>query len=198
MLHAGSVTVHGLGVVFVGQSGAGKSTLTAAMVLAGHGYIADEVAAIASDTTIRAFHRPIGLRSAGATALGLCVPPGPFELTYPLRVGDRAPLAAGVPLSRIFIIHRKRAASSVEVAALTPIEPAQALVRLTNCALARGAGPRYISTPRQPGQGTCPRTCPRIRRGSKAQARTIEAFTVLIFVSRPEEGEPSTEWRRRS
>ncbi len=106
MLHAGSVAVDGRGVVFVGHSGAGKSTLTAAMAMAGHAYVADEVAAITSDTRIRAFHRPVGLRAGGAAALGVEVPPGPFELTYPLRLGHRATLIDGARLTRIFIVER--------------------------------------------------------------------------------------------
>ena len=87
-LHGGSVDVVGRVLSLVGHSGAGKSTLTAALVQAGHGFVADEVTAIADpsggDLTVSSFHRPIGLRSDGAVLLGIGVPPGPFEHTFPL------------------------------------------------------------------------------------------------------------------
>jgi hypothetical protein len=119
VLHGGSVAVDGRGVVFVGHSGSGKSTLTAAMAMAGHAYIADEVAAITSDSRIRAFHRPIGLRAGGAAVLGLDLPPGPFEFTYPLRLGHRATLVDGAQLTRIFIVERVPDANSSGVTGLT-------------------------------------------------------------------------------
>lgn len=64
-------------IAFCGRSGAGKSTATAAAVQGGFGYVADEVCAIDLGTmTVRPYPRPIGLRPAGAAALGIDVEPG--------------------------------------------------------------------------------------------------------------------------
>ncbi len=84
----GSVPIHGAAIaasvgniVLAGVSGSGKSTLAAAAALAGWGYIADEVAAVDPTTLeVSPYHRPIGLRRAGAEALGLPFPP---ERTVP-------------------------------------------------------------------------------------------------------------------
>lgn len=73
--HAAAVESDGRVVVLAGVSGAGKSTLAAAAVMAGWGFVADEVAAVSpTDRTVHPFHRPIGIRRAGALALGLAFP----------------------------------------------------------------------------------------------------------------------------
>ena len=74
----GCVPLHGSAIdsvagviVLAGRSMAGKSTLAAAAVLAGYPYVADELAAISPDDfTVRPYHRPIGLRRGGASAIG--------------------------------------------------------------------------------------------------------------------------------
>ena len=87
-LHGGAVEIGGRALALVGHSGAGKSTLTAALVRAGHRYIADEVTAVSGSGTqqpiVDPFHRPIGLRVDGAAVLGIDIPPGPFGETFPL------------------------------------------------------------------------------------------------------------------
>lgn len=102
-VRAGSVPIHGaaiaapLGnVVLAGVSGSGKSTLAAAAALSGWGYIADEVAAVDPTTlTVAPYHRPIGLRRAGAEALGLRFPaertvPGD-AMDWPIDPEHRSP-----------------------------------------------------------------------------------------------------------
>jgi hypothetical protein len=140
-LHGGAVAVDGCGVVFVGYSGAGKSTLTAAMVSAGHGYIADEVAAVDSSGRLCNFHRPVGLREGGAAALGRPIPEGPFSLTYPLRIGGSGVLCDGAPICAVFLVDRS---STTGAGAPVPVPPAQALVILVNQTLGAGGFERQI------------------------------------------------------
>jgi len=129
VLHGGCVEVEGRAVAFVGHSGTGKSTLTAAMVRAGHGYIADEVTAIDPDTVVRPFHRPIGLRPNSSAVLGSERPDGPFDTIYPLRVGNGwGPLSAGAPLAAVFLVQRGDGVQH----STQQLEPAEALFRLTN------------------------------------------------------------------
>ncbi len=96
VLHGGAVDIAGRAIVVVGHSGAGKSTLTAALTRAGHAYLADEVVAIDDDLVVDAFHRPLGLRSGGLTALGLDIPAGPvrLHLTAPRRTQSRRSMPA--------------------------------------------------------------------------------------------------------
>ena len=131
-LHGGSVDVVGRVLSLVGHSGAGKSTLTAALVQAGHGFVADEVTAIADpsggDLTVSSFHRPIGLRSDGAALLGIGVPPGPFEHTFPLDATSIGSLGGPSPLRTIAFVERDITAGP----AIEAISPALALHRLSN------------------------------------------------------------------
>ncbi len=129
VLHGGCVEIDGRAVAFVGHSGTGKSTLTAALVRAGHGYIADEVTAIGPDLFARPFHRPIGLRANTVTLLGVDHPDGPFETIYPLRVGGGwGPLSNGARLAAVFLVQR----SPDTGPAVDPLRPAEALFRLAN------------------------------------------------------------------
>ena len=93
-LHAAGVRTDGGGVIaLAGSSGAGKSTLGAAAMLAGWGFLAEEIAAVDPvSLAVRPYHRPVGLRRGervpwastipmwptGATATstrGRCLPP---------------------------------------------------------------------------------------------------------------------------
>jgi hypothetical protein len=129
-LHASAVDIAGTALALAGPSGAGKSTLAAALCLAGHRYLADEVTAVAvDDLAVRPFHRPIGLRRDGAAALGVDTGHGPYEFTYPLRVGGRATLSDGAPLGALVLLRRGDDVGS------TPVDPAGALFQLANLTL---------------------------------------------------------------
>jgi len=133
VLHAGAVAVGGSAVAFVGHSRAGKSTFTAAMVRAGHAYLADEVVAVGADRIVQPFHRPIGVRTGAARLLELGVPGGSDETIHPYRVGGDHRLAAGTPLRLIAVLRR----SGDAPLRLEPISSGQALYEL--CSQTLGA-----------------------------------------------------------
>lgn len=100
-LHAAAVRASdGSVVVLAGRSGSGKSTLSAAAIDAGWGFLAEEIAAVSTDTlAVRPFHRPIGLRPGGAAALGRIIPADSNELfsqVYPWPVPLRRRVDTGV------------------------------------------------------------------------------------------------------
>jgi hypothetical protein len=128
VLHAAAVDV-GAGVVAIcGVSGAGKTTLAAACVRRGAGYVADEVCATRpTDLHVRPYHRPLGLRPEGATAIGQVV--GPDGGWLP----DDILLSQGGPLIAVVMVDRQHAdGSRVRVDA---VRPAAALVELTSLTL---------------------------------------------------------------
>jgi hypothetical protein len=128
VLHGGAVAVAGSGVAFVGHSGAGKSTLTAAMALAGHHFLADEVVAVDGEGVIHPFHRPVGLRQGGIDALGVAMPDGPFGFSAPLRVGGRGTLGGPTPITLVILLRR----SDDGPARFEPLSPPHALLQLAN------------------------------------------------------------------
>lgn len=130
VLHASCADVGGTAVAMAAASGAGKSTLAAALALAGHGFLADEVTAVAPDGAVRPFHRPIGLRPGGAAAVGVAIPDGPYDYTYPLRIGGRAPLSPGAPLGAVVLVRRGNGPGGVR-----RLDSAQALFQLANMTL---------------------------------------------------------------
>jgi hypothetical protein len=90
-LHAAGVRTGEGGVIaLAGTSGAGKSTLGAAAMLAGWGFLAEEIAAVDPvSLAVRPYHRPIGLRRGGAGALGIEYPDvadGRYSDVYPWPV----------------------------------------------------------------------------------------------------------------
>ncbi len=145
-LHAGAFMANGSAIAVCGSSGAGKSTLVAASVLAGFSFVADEVCNVDVDRlTVAPYRRPIGLRSAGAAALGIEVPEGgrhhPYTQTYPWPVGGDVGLGAPVPLGIIAVVQRDEKWREVEIDRL---EPANALTKLVTLTL--GASGRESET----------------------------------------------------
>lgn len=132
VLHAGTLQIGESAVAIAGPSGAGKSTLVAAGVLAGHGFISDEVTAVHPATlAVEPYHRPIGLRAGGAEALGIRVPRGGlqrmFEEAYPWRVSGRGRLSSGAPLGMVAVVSRQQGPAHGRI-----LRPAEALATLTN------------------------------------------------------------------
>ncbi len=121
VLHGGAVTIDGRGVAFIGGPESNTSVLTAAATLANHGYLADQVTAIDGAGRVRGFHRPITMAGSDASALGT---------TVPLRVGTRTALEHDVQLGDIFVVSHGPPESP------EPLDPADALVELTNHAIA--------------------------------------------------------------
>lgn len=138
VLHAGAFEVNGSGVALTGDDRSGTSTLVAAAVLAGHGYLADEVCALAEpELSSRRYHRPVGLRPGAADAVGVTVPEHPTRLysqVYPWPVGVHGQLGTVAPVRLLAFVHRRP--GPVEI---VPVGPADALVRLTTLGIG-GAG----------------------------------------------------------
>jgi hypothetical protein len=128
-VHAAGVRTAGGGVIaLAGTSGAGKSTLGAAAMLAGWGFLAEEIAAVDPfSLAVRPYHRPIGLRRGGAGALGIAYPDfddDRYSDVYPWPVpADRR--AHDGTLLGIALVHR----NETDVA-ITEIGQARALAEL--------------------------------------------------------------------
>ena len=127
-LHGGSVSIGGRAVAVVGHSGAGKSTLTAALVRAGHGFIADEISAVTPEQLVQPYHRPVGLRAGGAAAIGLPISAGPYSSTFPFVASRHGSLVGATSLAMILFIARGPEGPLV----LEPLEPGDSLARLCN------------------------------------------------------------------
>lgn len=133
VLHAGAFKVNGHAIAVTGVSGAGKSTLTAAALLGGHGYLADEVTAIGPNRMVRPYYRPIGLRALGAASIGVEIPQHPldaFSEVYPLRASEHGRLADPAALRLVAFVQRRP--GPVEIAT---VSASDALVRLTSLSL---------------------------------------------------------------
>lgn len=129
-VHGGAVfdPASGGTVVLAGPSGSGKSTLSAAAVMRGWGFVAEEVAVVDGTTqVVRPFRRPIGLRRAGAAAIGLDYPDDRwFEEVHPWAV-PRERWADGAPLVGIAIVSRGDGVDT-RVVRLAPAEALEALI----------------------------------------------------------------------
>ncbi len=133
VLHAGTFTVDGTAIALSGASGAGKSTAVAAAVTRGLGYLSDEVCAIDPRSLMVApYHRPLGMRAAGAAAVGVPIPSpaSRYSFVFPLRVSTVGALAPSAPLGLIAFVQR-----TTGPVAITELRPAEALVRLTGASL---------------------------------------------------------------
>ena len=130
-LHAASVEQVGAVVALAGRSRAGKSTLAAAAVLAGYGYLADEITAVSPlDLSVRPFHRPIGLRRGGAAAIGVDYPDskdGRYDQVYPWDVDEQLVRSQGGTLVGIVLVEW----GGDHEPLLSDVAPAQGLVELS-------------------------------------------------------------------
>lgn len=125
--HAAAVEHPDGGVVaLAGSSGSGKSTLGAAAVRSGWGFVAEEVAAVRlDDREVRPYHRPIGLRAGGASALGVSIPASDwFAEVYPWPVPADA-LRSGGRLLGIALVER-----TAGEAGAVDVRPSRALAEL--------------------------------------------------------------------
>ncbi|MEK7424074.1 MAG: hypothetical protein AAB131_09570 [Actinomycetota bacterium] len=141
-MHGGTFEVDGVAVAVAGVSGAGKSTTVAAAVLQQHGYLSDEVCAIdIGSWKVRPYHRPIGLRTAGAAAIGVPIPSPvvDYAFVYPWRVSAVGRLAESAPLGLIALVERRP--GPVE---LVELRPADALVRLAALTLGSAGNERLL------------------------------------------------------
>lgn len=130
-LHAASIETRAGVIAFAGVSGAGKSTLAAACVLAGYGYVADEITAVSpDDLSVTPFHRPIGLRRRGAAAIGLEYPDpsdGRYDVVYPWQIDAGHHRSPGGTLAGIVLVRWAEGA----VPELSEVASAVAMVELS-------------------------------------------------------------------
>jgi len=71
LIHAGSVSRNGSGVLLMGTSGIGKTTLTLELVKKGFHFLSDEYAPVSCDDfTVRPYPRSIGMREATLKRMG--------------------------------------------------------------------------------------------------------------------------------
>ena len=98
-LHASTALVGGKAVGFVGASGAGKSTLAAALGMAGHPVLGDEMLAFeARGGSIRVQRGPTEVRLAREPALRLAETFGYRDVSL-RESGEKVALALGAPLA---------------------------------------------------------------------------------------------------
>lgn len=133
VLHAGVLEIDGVAVAVVGYSGAGKTTLTAAGVLAGHGFIADEICAIAPDRHVRPFHRPLGLRRRASELIGLPAPADAlYDVVNPRAASEIGTLSPGAPLGAVVLLQRRSDGADPGRTEIERMRPVDALVQLAN------------------------------------------------------------------
>jgi hypothetical protein len=130
-LHASAVAVDGRAVALLGDKGAGKSTTAAALLEAGHRFIADDIVAIdftdASNPVVLSGFGHLKLWGESAAKVGHTLRkawqlhPTIDKSSY--DVGD-AFIDSAVPLGRLYVLSR------AEKAAIEPVEPAAAVSSL--------------------------------------------------------------------
>lgn len=124
-VHAGVVAFDGVAIVLPGRSYSGKSTLTRELLRAGAQYGSDEYALLTPDGRVRAYPRPLAIRGEERRRVD--------ATEFGARTFDDA-----LPIGVIAVLRY----SATEPAAITPISPATAVLRMfdnTVCASSRPA-----------------------------------------------------------
>ena len=180
-LHAASVETQVGVVAFAGRSHSGKSTLTAAAVLAGYPYVADEITAVSpDDLSVRPFHRPIGLRRGGASAVGVDYPTSPddrYELVYPWVLGDEHARSEGGTLAGIVLVEWDASSEPT----IADVAPSWALTALTQHAVVHDG----VYAPAFDGLNRIVRRVPIVRMTYSTTAQSLRLLAELVERWRP-------------
>lgn len=126
-IHASAVVVDGRALAIVGRPGAGKSTLAMHLVLAGAGFLTDDVLALTVRDGVVDAEPGAGLTSIRHTAGGL----GSLVAEQGRRLGsdeDAERIAiptetAAVPLGAVCFLDRDSSATCLRVGPLSPVDP---------------------------------------------------------------------------
>ena len=178
-VHAGCVARDGRAVALVGVSGSGKTTLTAAAVLAGWAYLADEVCAVdAATLEVQPYPRPLGLRPESLDLLAVDPPIGPAELfteVAPTRGSRLGALADPTPLAAVVFVERLDAESPREVL-VDPLSPAETLVQLCHHSLRTPGDERALFRRLETVARAVPGSVLRYREATDAAAALHQVF----------------------
>ncbi len=149
LVHAGVVERAGTGVLLCGPTGVGKTTLTVGLLRAGFGYLSDEVAAFAWDSTdarVEPYARPISI-DWGAWRLFPELSPGPESATCdggtsqwfvpPNQIGTGVVADASPARVVVFPEHRPGAGTALE-----HVRGGRALIDLASNAFSYRHAPR--------------------------------------------------------
>lgn len=131
ILHAGALAdAAGNAVLVPGEPGAGKSTLTAALGLAGLGYLTDEIVSIDPlSTTITPYRKPLSLKPGSHAVLPELQPhPAPrAEDTWLIGAGQFGAPPAGPLLPRLVVFPRFTPEAPLSVEPVSTAETAYLL-----------------------------------------------------------------------
>jgi hypothetical protein len=167
-VHAGVISLRGVGIVIPGRSYSGKSTLVAELLRQGATYYSDEFAVVDAEGLIHAYPRPLSLRPASGVA-------GPVNGPPAVKIGS-TPLWAG-----LIVVTRYERDRIWRPVTGTQAEGAIAL--LENTVAVRSRPGRTLAMIRQVAGGSRVLTGPR---GEAASAAELLLATVC-------RGEPSPE-----
>lgn len=110
--HAGAVAAGDSVIAFPADSGDGKSTLVAACLRSGFDYLSDEALALDDTGRVVPYPKPVALSAWSRDRLGLH---GEGEESlFPSSALDSRPHPGGEPVSRLVLIEREQADTSLE------------------------------------------------------------------------------------
>ncbi len=165
-LHAGSVSIAGLGVLLPGGKGSGKTTLSLTLASRGHGFLGDEIGAVSTgDWSLLPVRRAVSIRMGPSSArVREAIESGVFHredlpdgsVRTRARVGELFPgaRASKAPFRAIFFLGGRRARA--ECIRLRPGPSEIGRLPLSPATLREISPPRrYLALMRLLGQAAC-------------------------------------------